>query len=98
MNEAARLGLTYWLIPDRPHSLAMFGAFAGALAFANDSKDPNDWTKLHLTMGVVRVLDLCRHSELLTDDRIGKLINGYLQDKDLVKGAYTYLEDAPVGK
>ncbi len=73
LDRAVGLGLYADLVGDRPDALQMHTAFRQSLAWVHtidpDDSMPEDWTSLHLVMGMIRLLDQTKsyEADLLPD-------------------------------
>lgn len=71
LDRAVGLGLYGALVGNRSHALSMHTAFRQSLAWVRSldpsASSPEDWTKMHLLMGMIRLLEQTKSfdSELL---------------------------------
>jgi hypothetical protein len=64
LNAAVGVGLLHYFLDEAPHSLVRYTAFYQGLVWAaslpeGERRPLEDYTKLHLLMGMVRLLDTC---------------------------------------
>ena len=90
LDHAIRVGLLHVISEaDREHSLTLYAAFLQGLTEVADRDNPQGqpletWTKQHLLMGMVRLLDSCRKYRQSVIpapvlQRVGKKVDGMLE-------------------
>ncbi len=91
LQVAIGMGLWSVVVGDRPHVVTMFSAFSQSLVDASVQASEEAWTKEHYLMGIVRLLDVCSQSDLVSDDGLQREIAASRPD-ELVDDAWTYLQ------
>ncbi len=88
------IGLDLWniLVEKRTYSLVLYSAFIQSLLYAASRQEynPDDWTHMHLVMGMIRLIDICQRYK---SDAVSKITNEIKIHRDLIEKAWVYLED-----
>jgi hypothetical protein len=93
--KAIGLGLFAVLIGGDGLSLTLFTAFIQGLshAFSAESVEPEVWTKQHLLMGMVRLLESCRRYDNNSKSRLGVPLPSF--SSDAIETSRSYVHARP---
>jgi hypothetical protein len=91
IDKAIGLGLFTVLVGGDSLSLTLFTAFIQSLshAFRDESVEPEVWTKRHLLMGMVRLLESCRHYDNNSKSRLGVPLPSF--PPDVIETSCSYI-------
>jgi hypothetical protein len=91
IDKAIGLGLFTVLVGGDSLSLTLYTAFIQSLshAFRDESVEPQVWTKQHLRMGMVRLLESCRRYDNNSKSRLGVPLPSF--PPDVIEASYSYI-------
>ncbi len=94
MDKAIGLGLFTVLVGGDSLSLNLFTAFIQSLshAFSDESVEPEVWTKQHLLMGMVRLLESCKSYDNNSKSRLGVPLPSF--SADVIETSRSYIQDS----
>lgn len=96
VQDAMRLGLITIFVPiSIKNSLDLHTALCDSLLETSTKKnaDPREWTKMHLLMGLIRLLDICSKSKDVEEGIKVEVRNALESAGNLVETSWTYLSD-----
>jgi len=100
LDKAIGLGLWSRIVGDDPTSLPMYTALVRCLTDAANQEisSPEPWTKEHLVMGMVRLLDACAaDSDGSKETALARLVSSRVTP-EIRQMAYTYPERSVAGR
>jgi hypothetical protein len=95
IDKAIGLGLFTVLVGGNSLSLSLFTAFIQSLshAFSDESVQPEVWTKQHLLMGMVRLLESCRRYDNNSKSSLGVPLPSF--SPDVIETSRSYIHASP---
>ena len=95
IDKAIGLGLFTVLVGGDSLSLSLFTAFIQSLshAFSDESVQPEVWTKQHLLMGMVRLLESCRRYDSNSKSSLGVPLPSF--SPDVIETSRSYIHASP---
>lgn len=96
IDKAIGLGLFTILVGSDSLSLNLFTAFIQGLThvFSDESVGPEVWTKQHLLMGMVRLLESCRRYDNNSKSGLGVPLPSF--SPDIIENSRSYIHGGPV--
>ncbi len=96
LNSAIGLNLWKDVLGQEKHSTSLFTAFVQSLlaVASDDSKGPEYWLKMHLIMGMLRLIEASEKYWRGIDDELADVLHSFLVS-DLKETARSYIEAEP---